>query len=195
MWSTTHGNRDTRRSPRRVRPVAPMPLVLYAFALGGCGHSFALEAADSEVVVGVQTTGASLPTENYTAWIHERDNPNRRNTLPIAPDGVAVFIDLGSRHYIETGISDIPDHCRLEHHFQRELLTRARESVGIGYEVTCSQIFGALDLTIAGLPAGTDADVTVSRDASSSLPAVSMPVITSQETPWSPRRTRSRLLR
>lgn len=186
MSSTRHGNRDTRRYSTRVRVVALIPLVLFAFASGGCDRTVTTGLQNSSVEVSVTTIGSSVPNTNYTAWVVSENNPGGRDAVrSIAPNGQSVlFSGLGNGFGLRFGLDDVPAHCEVRPR-THAIETQTRR-MKLSFKVTCSQLIGALELTIAGLPGGSAADVTVSREASSALPALSIPVTTSQLIPLEP---------
>ena len=135
------------------------PVTVTAGATASVAYAVACAPPPPEagsLVLSVTTTGSPADPDGYAVIVDGGD------ARPIAADGDLTIdgVAAGAHSVLLGGVAA---NCVVGGSNPRDVAVTAGAGTDVAFAVACSPVTGALTVTIAGLPGGTDADVTVTR--------------------------------
>jgi hypothetical protein len=110
--------------------------------------------ASGSISVTIETSGAGQDPDGYAVTL------DGGSGLPIGADGTLALSDLAPGAHA-VGLTGISANCRLDGDNPRAVSVASGTVASVAFSITCAATTGSLAVTVAGLPAGVNADVTV----------------------------------
>ena len=132
----------------------PRTFTVTAGGTAGVTFTVTCAAATGTLQVAAATTGSPPDPDGYTASV------DGGSPAALGTNGSVTLSGLEPRkHTVQLG--GLAANCRAQGQNPRDVTVPAGETVVTTFDVACTPITGTLQITVGGLPAGTDAAVTV----------------------------------
>lgn len=110
------------------------------------------------IATSTVTTGESIDADGYIARV------NGGAGKPISPNGTVLRSGLApGTHTVQ--LDNIAENCQVQGDNPRAAIVAGNETTAVAFQVICRSTSGSLNIQVTGLPAGTDAGISITGPA------------------------------